>query len=40
MWKFGPVPKPIFPVLRGLVEDRQIKIEEVPYYRHVQKRYV
>lgn len=38
--KFGPVPKPIVPVINELVRDGAIRVDEVSYYGHVKKQYV
>jgi Protein of unknown function (DUF4065) len=38
--KFGPVPKPILPVINGLVRDGILRVEEVFYYGHSKRQFV
>lgn len=38
--KFGPVPKPIMPVVRALVQKSILRVEEVKYFGRAKKQYI
>jgi hypothetical protein len=38
--KFGPVPKPILPILRELATERKLLIQDIPFYGKTKRHYI